>query len=112
LRHRNLRSQFVQNAYLTDPWGSTSGFDGFLSRATVFGAFVVLGSIAFAIFYVAWFFGLIPALSPDLSVRIPILVIVLALCFIAAWLGWIMLTSGLQPPLGPSNNTKQRASID
>lgn len=83
-----------------------------MSRAAVFGAFVVLGSIAFAIFYVAWFFGLIPALSPDLSVRVPMLVFVLALCFIAAWLGWIMLTSRPQPTLGRADDTKKRPTID
>jgi len=70
-----------------------------LSRAGAFGAIVLLGSIAFGIFYVAWFFGLIPALSSDLSVRIPVLIFVLALCFIAAWLGWVMLTSRPHPPL-------------
>ena len=83
-----------------------------MSRAAVFGAFVVLGSIAFAIFYVAWFFGLIPALSPDLSVRVPMLVFVLALCFIAGWLGWIMLTSRSQPTLGRADDTKERPTID
>lgn len=73
-----------------------------MSRAGAFGAFVFLGSIVFAIFYVVWFFGLIPALSAELAVRIPVLVFVLALCFIAAWLGWVMVTSKPHPLPGPA----------
>jgi len=62
----------------------------------VVGAGITIGSIAFAAFYVLWFFGLLP-LSPELAVKIPILMIVLALCFIAAWLGYVMATAPTRP---------------
>ena len=64
--------------------------------AKVVGAGITAGSIAFAAFYVLWFFGLLP-LSPELAVKIPILMIVLALCFIAAWLGYVMATAPTRP---------------
>ncbi|MCD6313029.1 MAG: hypothetical protein J7L79_04390 [Thaumarchaeota archaeon] len=62
----------------------------------VVGAGIAAGSIAFATFYVLWFFGLLP-LSPDLAIKIPVLVIVLTLCFIAAWLGYVMATTPTRP---------------
>lgn len=63
---------------------------------SVVGAGITAGSIAFAVFYVLWFFGLLP-LNPDLAIKIPVLMIVLALCFIAAWLGYVMATAPARP---------------
>jgi len=63
------------------------------------GLLIILGSLGFAIFYTLWFFGLLP-LNPDLAVRIPILLIVLALCFIAGWFGYVMATAPPRPKQG------------
>ena len=64
--------------------------------AKIAGIGVIAASTAFAVFYSLWFFGLLP-LSPELAVKIPILMIVLALCFIAAWLGYVMATAPTRP---------------
>jgi len=60
--------------------------------AKIAGIGVIAASTAFAVFYSLWFFGLLP-LNPELAVRIPVLLIVLGLCFIAAWLGYVMATA-------------------
>ncbi len=62
----------------------------------VAGALISLGSICFAIFYILWFFGYLP-INPELAVKLPVLVIVLALCFIAGWIGYVMLTAPRRP---------------
>jgi len=60
-----------------------------MSLVKVAGALISLASICFAIFYILWFFGYLP-INPELAVKLPVLVIVLALCFIAAWVGYVM----------------------
>ncbi len=60
--------------------------------ARVVGLAVIAIVAAFAIFYILWFFGFTP-LDPQLAVRIPVLIIVLGLCFIAGWLGYVMATA-------------------
>jgi predicted lysophospholipase L1 biosynthesis ABC-type transport system permease subunit len=60
--------------------------------ARLVGIAAMIGSAAFAIFYALWFFGLTP-FDPQLAVKIPVLVIVLGLCFIAGWLGYVMATA-------------------
>lgn len=60
--------------------------------AKLVGLAVMISAIAFGVFYVLWFFGFLP-IDPELAVRVPVLVIVLGACFIAAWLGYIMVTS-------------------
>jgi predicted lysophospholipase L1 biosynthesis ABC-type transport system permease subunit len=64
--------------------------------ARLVGLAAMIGSAAFAIFYVLWFLGLTP-LDPQLAVKIPILAIVLGLCFIAGWLGYVMARSPVPP---------------
>ncbi len=64
--------------------------------AKITGIGIIAGSTAFAIFYALWFFGLLP-LNPELAVRLPVFFIVLALCFIAAWLGYVMATAPPRP---------------
>lgn len=64
--------------------------------ARVVGLLITAGSAGFAAFYVLWFFGFLP-LDPDLAIRIPVLLVVLALCFIAAWLGYVMATAPTRP---------------
>ncbi|MCF3653361.1 MAG: dolichol phosphate-mannose biosynthesis regulatory protein [Aigarchaeota archaeon] len=60
--------------------------------ARIVGLAAMICSAVFAVFYILWFFGLTP-LDPQLAVKIPILVIVLGLCFIAGWLGYVMATA-------------------
>ena len=60
--------------------------------ARIIGLATMICSAAFAVFYILWFFGLTP-LDPQLAVKIPVLVIVLGLCFIAGWLGYVMATA-------------------
>jgi len=67
-----------------------------MSLVRVAGAFISLASICFAIFYILWFFGYLP-INPELAVKLPVLVIVLALCFIAGWVGYVMLTAPQRP---------------
>ena len=67
-----------------------------MSLVKVAGALISLASICFAIFYVLWFFGYLP-INPELAVKLPVLVIVLALCFIAGWVGYVMLTAPRRP---------------
>lgn len=64
--------------------------------ASAFGIIIILASTFFAAFYTAWFFGLLP-LDPELAIKIPVLLIVLALCFIAAWVGYVMATAPQRP---------------
>ncbi|MEM2818938.1 MAG: hypothetical protein QXK19_04330 [Nitrososphaerota archaeon] len=56
------------------------------------GVTVMSLSMVFGVFYVLWFFGLLP-IDPELAVKIPVLMIVLGACFVAAWIGYIMVTS-------------------
>ena len=67
-----------------------------MSLVKVTGAVISLASICFAIFYILWFFGYLP-INPELAVKLPVLVIVLALCFIAGWVGYVMLTAPRRP---------------
>lgn len=60
--------------------------------ARLVGLAVMICSAVFAVFYVLWFFGFMP-LDPQLAVKLPVLVIVLGLCFIAGWLGYVMATA-------------------
>lgn len=60
--------------------------------ARIAGSAVMAGALAFAVFYVLWFFGLTP-LDPQLAVKLPVLALVLAICFIAGWLGYVMATA-------------------
>jgi len=74
--------------------------------AVTIGIAIILASAGFAVFYIAWFFGFLP-IDPELAVKIPVLIIVLALCFIAAWIGYVMATAPPRPkperrPLGES----------
>lgn len=62
----------------------------------LFGALISAASIGFAIFYILWFFGYL-SLNPELAVKIPVLILVLALCFIASWIGYVMLTAPPRP---------------
>ena len=64
--------------------------------ARIVGLLITIGSICFAAFYVLWFFGYLP-INPDLAIRIPVLLVVLALCFIAAWVGYVMATAPTRP---------------
>jgi len=64
--------------------------------ARIVGLAAMICSATFAVFYVLWFFGLTP-LDPQLAVKIPVLVIVLGLCFIAGWLGYVMASSPQRP---------------
>ncbi len=64
--------------------------------AVIVGTLISVASIGFAIFYVLWFFGFLP-INPELAVRLPVLVLVLAVCFIAAWLGYVMATAPPRP---------------
>jgi len=68
--------------------------------STVVGTLISAASIGFAVFYVLWFFGFLP-INPDLAVKIPVLLIVLAVCFIAAWLGYVMATAPPKPRQEP-----------
>jgi len=52
-------------------------------------------SLFFAVFYILWFFGYLP-IDPELAVKLPVLAIVLAACFIAAWLGYVMATAPIR----------------
>ncbi|MEM3922052.1 MAG: hypothetical protein QXI18_01945 [Nitrososphaerota archaeon] len=63
-----------------------------VSFVKVIGLIVMVGAAAFAIFYILWFFGL-TSLDPQLAVKIPVLAIVLGLCFIAGWMGYVMATA-------------------
>ncbi|MCS7132575.1 MAG: dolichol phosphate-mannose biosynthesis regulatory protein [Nitrososphaeria archaeon] len=67
--------------------------------AVIVGILIILSSTVFAAFYTLWFFDLLP-LDPELAVKIPVLAIVLALCFIAAWVGYVMATAPPRPKLG------------
>ena len=67
-----------------------------MSLVRVAGALISLASIFFTIFYILWFFGYLP-INPELAVKLPVLVIVLALCFIAGWVGYVMLTAPRRP---------------
>jgi len=58
----------------------------------ILGVFLTSVSVGFAVFYIFWFFGLLP-INPELAVKIPVLAIVLAICFASAWLGYIMATA-------------------
>lgn len=60
--------------------------------AKLVGVVIMSLSIVFGVFYVLWFFGFLP-IDPELAVRIPVLAIVLGACFVAAWIGYIMVTS-------------------
>ena len=62
----------------------------------VVGAGITIGSIYAMVALGFLIIGLLP-LNPDLAVKIPILLIVLALCFIAAWLGYVMATAPTRP---------------
>lgn len=64
--------------------------------AVIVGILIILASTVFAAFYTIWFFGLLP-LDPELAVKIPVLVVVLGLCFIAAWVGYVMATAPPRP---------------
>lgn len=64
----------------------------------IIGTLIILASTGFAVFYLIWFLGFLP-LDPELAVKIPILIIVLALCFIAAWVGYVMATAPPKPRL-------------
>jgi len=67
-----------------------------MSLVRVVGALISLASIFFAIFYILWFFGYLP-INPELAVKLPVLAIVLALCFVAGWIGYVMLTAPRRP---------------
>ncbi|OYT68006.1 MAG: hypothetical protein B6U65_00955 [Candidatus Wolframiiraptor sp. EX4484-121] len=67
-----------------------------MSLVRVAGALISLASIFFTIFYILWFFGYLP-INPELAVKLPVLAIVLALCFIAGWVGYVMLTAPRKP---------------
>jgi len=67
-----------------------------MSLVRVAGALISLASIFFTIFYILWFFGYLP-INPELAVKLPVLAIVLALCFIAGWVGYVMLTAPRRP---------------
>ncbi|MCF8884560.1 MAG: hypothetical protein QW655_03100 [Nitrososphaerota archaeon] len=58
----------------------------------ILGVIIVTFSVSFSIFYIFWFFGLLP-IDPELAVKIPVLIIVLGVCFIASWVGYIMITA-------------------
>jgi len=60
------------------------------------GVLISAVSIGFAVFYVLWFFGYLP-ISPELAVKLPVLVMVLTVCFIAAWMGYVMATAPPRP---------------
>jgi len=64
--------------------------------AILVGALILAASLAFATFYILWFFGYLP-IDPELAVRLPVLVMVLAFCFIAAWMGYVMATAPPRP---------------
>jgi len=64
--------------------------------AVIVGILIILASAGFAAFYVAWFFGFLP-IDPELAVKVPVLIIVLALCFIASWVGYVMMTAPPRP---------------
>jgi len=64
--------------------------------AVIVGMLIILASVGFAAFYVAWFFGFLP-IDPELAVKVPVLIIVLALCFIASWVGYVMMTAPPRP---------------
>lgn len=70
--------------------------------AKIIGLLVILFSTMFSVFYVLWFFGFLP-IDSELAVKIPVLVIVLGACFVAAWIGYIMLTAPGPLSLGSRN---------
>jgi ABC-type thiamin/hydroxymethylpyrimidine transport system permease subunit len=80
-----------------------------MAVAKIIGLVVILLSITFGIFYVLWFFGFLP-IDPELAVRIPVLVIVLGACFVAAWIGYIMVASP-GPTSSKPNNELSRISL-
>lgn len=61
----------------------------------ILGTLITALSLLFAVFYILWFFGYLP-INPELAVKLPILIIVLAACFIAAWLGYVMATAPIR----------------
>jgi len=63
-----------------------------MRASKIIGFLVILGASVFAVFYIFWFTGLLP-IDPELAVKIPVLVIVLAACFVVGWLGYIMVTA-------------------
>ncbi len=75
--------------------------------SVVVGTLISAISIGFAAFYVMWFFGFLP-IDPDLAVKIPVFLIVLALCFIAAWLGYVMATAPSRPKPEPQPEAGNR----
>jgi len=64
--------------------------------AVIVGTLISVVSIGFSVFYILWFFGFLP-IDPELAVKLPVLVLVLAVCFIAAWLGYVMATAPPRP---------------
>ncbi|MCS7126190.1 MAG: dolichol phosphate-mannose biosynthesis regulatory protein [Aigarchaeota archaeon] len=60
--------------------------------AKIVGGVILILSIAFGVFYLLWFFGFLP-IDPELAVKIPVLVIVMGACFVAAWIGYVMITA-------------------
>lgn len=60
--------------------------------ARALGAILATGSVVFAIFYVLWFFGALP-LDPELAVKLPVLAMVLTVCGVVTWLGYVMATA-------------------
>lgn len=59
------------------------------------GLLLISVSLLSAVFYIFWFFGYLP-IDPELAVKLPVLVMVLALCFIVAWLGYVMATAPIR----------------
>lgn len=58
----------------------------------ILGGLIIVLSIAFGAFYVLWFFGFMP-IDPELAVKIPVLLIVLGACFVAGFIGYVMITA-------------------
>ena len=80
-----------------------------MNQSKAAGFFITLLSAAAAVFYVLWFFGVFVWLDPELAVKIPVLLIVLFLLFVAGWIGYVMLTAPRPPVVGGETTARRLA---
>ncbi|MEM3031904.1 MAG: hypothetical protein QW756_03395 [Nitrososphaerota archaeon] len=76
-----------------------------MTWAKILGAALIALSASSSTFYILWFLGLIPWADPELAIRIPVLLITLAILLIIGIIGYIILAT--QPPKPISSKTTQ-----
>lgn len=65
-----------------------------MTRLTrIIGLLIAILSITLSSIYVLAFFGFLPSIDPELTVKIPTLLIVLFFFFVVGWVGYVMLTT-------------------